>query len=297
MTAGQDSCSTAEACNAEGIVPASTGLNQYEQERLDRIQRNAAKMQHLAVQQHLADVQAAASTSSQRRPPQVKERRSKAPAQPRQPVRSSARVRGVAADHSLSADDLQAVCTASAHEESGSNAQELMTQQEYIEFTNINPDSISTTGHFTGWVSAAICQQYGIADDAAAAWDQNGGGRFTCKIDKSAIPAHLKAQGWSNARAFSATQLRQNPNSFFYRNVAPDQEQAFGDWSEEEHQLFLDTARKHGVGDKWGLFASYIPQRVGYQCSAYYRDVIVPACLVLDHRFRLSAQGKAVFQG
>ena len=90
-------------------------------QRLDRIQRNAAKMQHLAVQQHLADVQAAASTSNQRRPPQVKERRSKAPAQPRQPVRSSARVRGVAADHSLSADDLHAVCTASAREESGSS--------------------------------------------------------------------------------------------------------------------------------------------------------------------------------
>ena len=73
--------------------------------------------------------------------------------------------------------------------------------------------------------------------------------------------------------------------------------QAFGDWSEEEHKLFVDTAEKHGVGDKWGLFASYIPQRVGYQCSAYYRDVIIPACLVLDARFRLSPQGKAVFTG
>ena len=73
--------------------------------------------------------------------------------------------------------------------------------------------------------------------------------------------------------------------------------QAFGDWTEEEHSLFLETAKQHGVGDKWGLFASYIPQRVGYQCSAYYRDVIIPACLVLDPRFTLSAQGKAVFQG
>lgn len=73
--------------------------------------------------------------------------------------------------------------------------------------------------------------------------------------------------------------------------------QAFGDWSDEEHKLFLDTAQKHGVGDKWGLFASYIPQRVGYQCSAYYRDVIIPACLILDPRFKLSPQGKAVFAG
>lgn len=75
------------------------------------------------------------------------------------------------------------------------------------------------------------------------------------------------------------------------------QPQAFGDWSEEEHSLFLNTAEKHGVGDKWGLFASYIPQRVGYQCSAYYRDVIIPACLVLDSRFRLTPQGKAIFAG
>lgn len=47
--------------------------------------------------------------------------------------------------------------------------------------------------------------------------------------------------------------------------------QAQGEWTEEEHRLFVDTARAHGVGDKWGLFASYLPQRVGYQCSAYYR--------------------------
>ena len=41
----------------------------------------------------------------------------------------------------------------------------------------------------------------------------------------AAIPASLKAQGYSNARAFSATQLTQNPNAFFYRNVAPGQQQ------------------------------------------------------------------------
>ncbi len=31
--------------------------------------------------------------------------------------------------------------------------------------------------------------------------------------------------GWSNARAFSATQLRTNPNAYFYRHVEPDEEQ------------------------------------------------------------------------
>lgn len=48
--------------------------------------------------------------------------------------------------------------------------------------------------------------------------------------------------------------------------------QAQGEWTEDEHRLFVETARAHGVGDKWGLFASHLRQRVGYQCSAYYRQ-------------------------
>ena len=35
------------------------------------------------------------------------------------------------------------------------------------------------------WVDAAICQQYGIASCATDAWNQNGGGKFSFKIDKS----------------------------------------------------------------------------------------------------------------
>ena len=39
---------------------------------------------------------------------------------------------------------------------------------------------------------------------------------------------------------------------------------------------FPQVAMEHGCGDKWGLFASYIPHRVGYQCSAAYRHIIIP---------------------
>ncbi|KAL0053359.1 hypothetical protein WJX82_004719 [Trebouxia sp. C0006] len=241
-------------------APAPRAVNQYEQERLERMQRNAAKLQQLAVQQRLIDLQ--------------------------EPVTSATDTSKSAAD---ATDTIQS-------EEAGPSGRDMMSQQEYMQYTGMQADSIASDGHFTGWVNAAVCQQCGIANNASDAWSQNGGGKFSFKIDKSAIPASLKAQGWSNARAFSATQLKQNPNTFFYRNVVPGEVQAFGDWSEDEHKLFLDTAKKYGVGDKWGLFASYIPQRVGYQCSAYYRDVIVPACLVLDARFKLSAQGKAVFQ-
>ncbi len=73
--------------------------------------------------------------------------------------------------------------------------------------------------------------------------------------------------------------------------------QAMGDWTEEEHELFMRTAQEHGVGDKWGLFASHIPRRVGYQCSAYYREVVIPRGLIFDPRFRLTRGGKAVFVG
>ena len=35
------------------------------------------------------------------------------------------------------------------------------------------------------WVHPAICQQYGIADCAANAWNEAGAGKFSFKIDKS----------------------------------------------------------------------------------------------------------------
>jgi hypothetical protein len=43
---------------------------------------------------------------------------------------------------------------------------------------------------------------------------------------RAAIPAALKSRGWSDARAFSHTQLTKNPNAFFYRHVAPHEQQA-----------------------------------------------------------------------
>ncbi len=41
----------------------------------------------------------------------------------------------------------------------------------------------------------------------------------------AAIPAHLRSKGWSDARAFAHTQLRKNPNVYFYRHVAPHEQQ------------------------------------------------------------------------
>ena len=79
--------------------------------------------------------------------------------------------------------------------------------------------------------------------------------------------------------------------------MQPGQHQANGEWTEEELELFLRVAREHGVGDRWGLFSSWIPQRVGYQASAFYRDVVIPSGHVVDGRFRMTRTGRALFVG
>ena len=59
--------------------------------------------------------------------------------------------------------------------------------------------------------------------------------------------------------------LYSNPNSYFYRHVAPEEAHWGGDWNGEEIRAFCLAAQQHGCGDKWGLFSTYIPRRVGYQ--------------------------------
>jgi hypothetical protein len=47
-----------------------------------------------------------------------------------------------------------------------------------------------------------------------------------------------------------------------------------GEWEPEEVELFLDTIKKFGCGDRWGLFSSYITHRVGYQVSSPKTNLI-----------------------
>lgn len=62
------------------------------------------------------------------------------------------------------------------------------------------------------WVAPGVCQRYGIAPSAAEAWEAGGGGAYSRKPDMAAVPAHLRAKGWSDAKAFAATQMLKNPN-------------------------------------------------------------------------------------
>lgn len=88
-------------------------------QRLERMQRNAAKLQQLAVRQKLADMQTPVASAPHIMTCKTKQRRNKAPAQRRQPVRTSARVRGIAADPSQlsSSDAINAAASMQLQEE------------------------------------------------------------------------------------------------------------------------------------------------------------------------------------
>ena len=67
------------------------------------------------------------------------------------------------------------------------------------------------------WVCSGVAARYAIPDEdgaPCAAADAGGGSR-----------AAQGQHGWSNARAHSATMLTSNPNAYFYRHVAPHEEQ------------------------------------------------------------------------
>ncbi|RKP34915.1 hypothetical protein BJ085DRAFT_14701 [Dimargaris cristalligena] len=142
--------------------------------------------------------------------------------------------------------------------------------------------------------------KYEFEANAKDSWDKNGGGTFSFKnpLGEPEGPSATKSKsggrkrnvlnGWSSAKFVASKLFKKNPNAYFYRHNEPGTEQWTGDWTEEEKQLFLNTARDFGCGDKWGLFASYIPNRVGYQCSNYYRQVILPEGLVVDPNYRVS---------
>ncbi|KAK9828638.1 hypothetical protein WJX72_001241 [[Myrmecia] bisecta] len=294
--------------NSTAAAEAAEPENEYERMRQARIERNTAMLKQLGVQRMAQQMQATAQqaggavSSPQDQEAQEQRRKEKAEARRQRAAEAAAQMTATRRSHRLGGEGAgtgdaaasdQAISTSNADPERA----ELLELEEFFKWKGQEVEGFQVDGHYHGWVNPAICEKYALAANSEQAWEQNGGGKFTFKIDKSAIPASLKSKGWSDARAFSATQLQKNPNTYFYRHVAPHEVQAQGEWTQEEHDLFLTTAKANGVGDKWGLFASYIPQRVGYQCSAYYREVVIPRGLIFDPRFRMTRGGKAVFVG
>jgi len=159
-----------------------------------------------------------------------------------------------------------------------------LTCDEYCAMHGLEPGP-KMVGGFRGWVEETERIRLGIAENANKAWELNGGGSGDRRPGKG-----------EQARDHARRMLYKNPNAYFYRHTGGE-EQRNGDWDEGEIERFVEVAKQYGCGDKWGLFASYIPGRVGYQCSAAYRHVIIPRGLLRDDSWRLTPSGEAIFAG
>lgn len=177
----------------------------------------------------------------------------------------------------------------------------MLEMEDY--FTRIGVQcQVRVDGRYRGWVNPELMERYNIAPNAEEAWNKNGGGNFSYRniggsgVSSAEVQKH-KAKGWSQVKAVTATLMPKNPNAYFYRHVEPGVEQWMGDWTEEEHHAFINAAFEFGCGDKWGLFSTYIPHRVGYQCSNYYRAVILKEGFVWDTNYMMTHDGEPQYVG
>jgi hypothetical protein len=103
---------------------------------------------------------------------------------------------------------------------------------------------------------------------------------------------------YSPIRRDSFRGMLASPNSFFYRNRPPGDPQKFGPFTQEEEKQFLERIRYFRELDLedslWGLFAVPLRGRVGYQCSNYYRTLILEG-KIRDHNYQV-VNGHVVFQ-
>ncbi|GJQ13671.1 hypothetical protein GpartN1_g5462.t1 [Galdieria partita] len=187
-------------------------------------------------------------------------------------------------------------CTVHMEEE---EADALLDLDVWYEMNNIQPGPW-VDGHYRGWVNEEVRRSLGIATSASEAWESNGGGRFSYRnpcghMDTKSTKKGTKTR--SSAKEWARKMIYKNPNAYFYRHTYPGEEQKHGEWGEDEIEHFVQVAKAYGSGDKWGLFASHIPHRVGYQCSAAYREIVIPRGLIRDPNFKMTRNGKAIYVG
>ncbi|KAJ2537753.1 hypothetical protein EV175_006627 [Coemansia sp. RSA 1933] len=209
------------------------------------------------------------------------------------PSRRSKRLRGESAEPTTVAEELVV--------ETGDVSGILATGDAYFGKETLIT-AVRVTGHYSGWVEQGVMERLGIQGNAVDAWESEGGGKFSFK-DPLGTGKPLRKQrgmaptGQSMARYVASKLLKKNPNAYFYRHTEPGVEQWTGDWTDEERDVFLRVASELGCGDKWGLFSTHLPHRVGYQCSNYYRQYIIPAGWVVDDNYRIDSSGHAVYVG
>ncbi|KAJ2850585.1 hypothetical protein IWW36_001765 [Coemansia brasiliensis] len=208
-----------------------------------------------------------------------------------QPARRSRRLRGESAEPTTAAEE-QVV-------ETGDVSGVLADAESHFPASTLE-SAIRVNGHYSGWVEPGVQQRLHLESNATAAWESQGGGKFSFKdplgtgkrVSKRTVPS-----GQSVAKYVASKLLKKNPNAYFYRHTEPGVEQWTGDWTEDERLTFIRVAKEFGCGDKWGLFSTYIPHRVGYQCSNYYRQYVIPSGWIIDDNYRIDSTGHAVYVG
>eukprot|EP00242_Pyramimonas_sp_CCMP2087_P006199 CAMPEP_0198201826 /NCGR_PEP_ID=MMETSP1445-20131203/4857_1 /TAXON_ID=36898 /ORGANISM="Pyramimonas sp., Strain CCMP2087" /LENGTH=496 /DNA_ID=CAMNT_0043872459 /DNA_START=151 /DNA_END=1641 /DNA_ORIENTATION=- len=278
---------------SEKVVEASAVLSEYEKERLKNIEKNLAMLEALGIKGSMTSLSASLAKSthaytclptagSERKPPRQQKgsRATRIVAQTRKSRRHGPSVDGT--EETSPSEDSCADSTI-AEDETPEDSDAQLTLDEYYQKAGIVPGPWME-GHYRGWVKAEVRQRMGLAASSKEAWDSNGGGAFSRKP-----PPGMSVK--EHARRL----MHKNPNGFFYRHNEPGEDQWAGNWTKEEIAHFIDVAEANGCGDKWGLFSSHIPHRVGYQCSAVYRQVIIPAGLLRDPNFKISASGVAIW--
>jgi hypothetical protein len=268
-------------------------VNAYERERADRIRRNQAVLQRMGLREMASDLAAdgagPAARPPARRPPPPP--RAAGAAALLAPSRRSARAAGLPAPGAPPPGGGGAAPGGAAAGVDPALEDELLTIEEFFAARGKDMSGALHATGFRGWVPADVAAAHGVV--SRAAWE--AGAAAVAAGGGSAGGG--KAAAKASAKVWAATQLRGNPNAYFYRHVAPGATQAKGAWSEAEHARFLAIAKEHGFGDLWGVFAAQMRTRVGYQCRAYYFEVVVPSGLVLDAKLRLTRRGKAVLTG
>ncbi|KAF8928616.1 hypothetical protein EDD21DRAFT_407726 [Dissophora ornata] len=306
-------------------------MSEYEQLRLENIKRNQEMLQFLELPTLAADVHITAlqgTTGEQKKlDPETpsalltaRKPRQYVKTEPKiiQPVRISKRLRGIEVtpleigendtmDHGALRQE-QAV-NSDSHgnnrkddDDDEDESANLMSGDLFFD-EEIRAKAIRVDGHYKGWLNPEVMEKYGFEKNAQEAWEANGGGAFSFKDPLGMNDGQSTSRSKSSkrpkhdAKMVAKAMFKKNPNAFFYRHNEPGQEQWTGDWTKEEGVLFLKVASEHGCGDKWGLFASHIPHRVGYQCSNYYRQVVLPEGQVFDPNYEYTSRGKPIYCG
>lgn len=103
----------------------------------------------------------------------------------------------------------------------------------------------------------------------------NNNNNDTNSVINEKVEESLSKAGWSTARIKAYKNKDKNPNAYYYRFNEPNETQRTGEWSIDEKIVFYNNIISIGLNYNWGLFSKNIQGRVGYQCSNFFRSLIL----------------------